>query len=217
MTTEKSPDNLPQRQKRYLAVTTKGAYLCVSSHLTAKQDAVISWLLNRAESPKVDAHLLEELAELTKSKDAMQQMTPMLGKGLLKLLNKPVARQEGPMEEVLSNLLASMSNGNQALITHINGLCMASTGFDPARTESISALAVKITDAIHHGRGSIFEALEMAHGLPCLYDLVSKELFTLIPMKLGSNRMVTVVKGNSVFQKDAFRDYVWALWGRYVK
>lgn len=200
---------------RYLCVTTLGAYMCVSDHVQGEERKLLFWLLSQDRSPEVDIELLDAMAVEAGIKEPRQCLDALLKRHLLTLSDTRCIRATGAMQEILPRLLAALSDGGPGLLADSGGLCLASTGFEESDVEALTALASKMLAALEHADQKVFDLLGIEYGLPCLYDLKQRRVVIFATLDFGSSHFVLVTQGKAMFLGTAFRDLVWALWGRY--
>lgn len=199
---------------RFITPTTLGAYFCVSGGLTEQDRAILGWLFTREQSPAFDHELTGALRHDLGMAEPAAAVKALLTRKLVTLSDTPAARPCRPMHEALPSLLARLAADGAGMLSDAQGLCIASTGYENKDSNAVSALGSKLVGALHHGEHGLLDALDIHHGLPCIYDMANKQLISFIPINIGG-RLLAVLHGRPVFSGTIFRDLVWTLWDRY--
>ncbi len=121
-----------------------------------------------------------------------------------------------PMGELLPALLAQLSEEGKGLLVEEQGLCLANVGVELVGEDWACPLLSNLIAGLRHGDRDLMRALGIRVGLPCIYDFENKRLVSIIPIQIGSGRLVGMFYGRVLRGSSVFRDLVWALWGRYA-
>lgn len=200
---------------RYICLTNIGAYLFASGSLVDRQSEVVQWILSQETTPEYSDDTMKFLSSETHSDNVMTILRSLVKRKAILLSRQPETCPDTPMQEVLPQMLSVLSDSGKAMLVDSQGLSIASVGVDAERIEALSALASKLAASLYHGDSDVFDLLDIEYGLTCLYDIVNKKIFTFVPIMLGSNRLVVVTEGKSVFSGKTFKDFIWVLWNRY--
>ncbi len=203
-----------QLQDKYILPTPAGAYYCVASKETESAKQFLQRLMTGSETAKFDAETLEYLSG--DNVDNQEQMLLHMQK--LKWLQEfDHSRQapDGTFEDVLPDILKSLSSDTKTLLADSQGFHLSSTGFTHEAAEELSALSGDLASLYVRHQGVIKGNLNIRSSAFALVDAAGYSQLGFWPLYIGNLLFMLAVSGVPRFDQDAFVDLVWLLHKRY--
>jgi hypothetical protein len=200
----------------YLSPTPAGAFNAAAEPNNNRLRRFIGALLTQAVTPAAtDAGLLE-WSGTERLDDAHQLVWRMQEVGWLQGLAEPRRAPEGPMEEILPQLLPQLTHGGKVLLADSQGFYVSSLGFPHEVAEELSALSADIANLHQRRSGSLNRNLGLSGSAWGLSDAAGQSQLGFWPLYAGKERFVLVVAGIPAFNRPQLIDLVWMLHRRYA-
>ena len=139
-----------------------------------------------------------------------------VGLGWVQGMRSPITYLEGALDEILSDLLANISESNKVLLVDNQGFYLSSIGFPHEVAEELAALSAKLTIVHEHSTGLLINNLGVSSSSWAIVDAKGNSKIGFWPMYIGDAQFVLVVSGAPRFNQPEFVSLVWALSIRYA-
>jgi hypothetical protein len=198
----------------YILPSARGCYVAAMSTDNAIGRRALLGLLDHAESPTVADVVADSWAGLAAPR-AHAAIMRMHRAGLIALIERPRRCPQGPLETVLPNALAPLSDQSRAVLADQSGLPICAHGVEVEAATRVAALSAAILDAATRHAAVMRDDLGWRLGAWGALDMQGRAGFGIWPLHLGGQRTALVLAGQPRFETPAFVDLVWALSRRY--
>ena len=200
----------------YLSPTPAGAFNAAAEPNSNRLRRFIGALLALEVTPAASDAGLQEWSGSEQLDDAYQLVWRMQEVGWLQGLTAPRRAPEGPMEEILPQLLPQLTHGGKVLLADGQGFYVSSLGFPHEVAEELSALSADIANLHQRRSGSLNRNLGLSGSAWGLSDAAGQSQLGFWPLYAGKERFVLVVAGIPAFNRPQLIDLVWMLHRRYA-
>lgn len=175
----------------YFSPTPAGAYFAAQSD---QQDGSARYLLQLLSEKNTPLFTEEHLTLLHQDKETAAQMLHRLQTmGYIQTLEQPIAADEGPLEEVLPPLLASLSSSGKAILADEQGFYLAMHGFVHENAEEISALSASLQETYQRHKGLLKNNLGVNSSAFGLIDAAGNNEIGFWPLFFARTRFSLII------------------------
>jgi hypothetical protein len=198
----------------YIAPTPAGAFYSSASPRAESARQVLQTLLQLKQTPRMT---LEKLRAWTGADDleAQQLLYHLQSQALVQGFEEPHSCPEGPLEEVLPQILPLLSSDKKALLADDQGFYVASTGFPHEAAEELAALSASLGVLHKRHRRLLSNNLGYHTSAWTLSDAAGNSQIGFWPLFIGEQRFSLVIGGIPRLSQKAFTELVWILGIRY--
>lgn len=201
-------------QNQYLQVTSAGAYHSISSPKEDLPKKLLRTLLGLPETPIFDIANLSELLEIEESK-ANDIIRHMLKIDWLRTSDQPKTVSKAPLEDLLPNVLPSLSSEKKVLLADGQGFYITSAGFPHETAEELSAVSADLSSLFERHSGLLQGNLNFSTGNWSLVDAGGFSQVGFWPLHIGKETFFLILQGMPRFDLSNFTELVWTLCTRY--
>ncbi|MCU7842074.1 MAG: hypothetical protein KZQ94_22225 [Candidatus Thiodiazotropha sp. (ex Troendleina suluensis)] len=201
----------------YVAVTQAGAYYAVASPGKDPSRQLLRTLLKQDKSPPLTLELLKEWTNSNDENGSLELLYHAQKLGWLEGLVEERSVPSGALEDIVPNLLPSLSLDGKALLADDQGFYISSKGFVHEAAEELSALSADIASLHDRHHGLLRNNLGLSTGAWALIDAAGNSQVGFWPLFVGDQRFVLVVGGVPSFNQPALTKLIWSLSFRYGK
>lgn len=198
----------------YLAPSPAGAYYAASGTSDDPSRRVLLRLMAKATSPALTLDTLQELTGLD-AEASLEHLYRMQAQHLIQGASEPRKMLEGPLENILPGILASLARQNKALLADVQGFYLASHGFHHETAEELAGLSADLGNLHERHQGLIAGNLSLQTSAWALIDAGGNSEIGFWPLYIGTQRFVLILTGLPNLNQTATVDLIWALTKRY--
>jgi hypothetical protein len=180
----------------YLSVTPEGAYHCVSSPAKNPAQKLLKWILEQKRSPLLCEQLFEQLAvdglDVSETKEVLYHAQSLRW---VEALEKQSAAHEGALEDILPDILPTLSSEGKVLLADAQGFYICACGFNHESAEQLSALSADLASTHERHASLLQQNLGLGFNAWGVIDAAGNSQIGFWPMFIGSHRFVLVVAG----------------------
>ncbi len=199
---------------QFLFPTPAGAYYAVAEGVDTPPRKWLSNLLRCSKTPKLTRETLEHLGENFDQSMALLRRIHSLGWVLG--LDTQLAVPDRPLEEILPQMLAHLTEEGAALLADSQGFYLASSGFPHETAEELAALSAELLSLQDRYAGLVLNNLNLGTQAWGLIDAAGNSRLGIWPLYIGKHRFVLVMTGIPHFNYPDFVHLVWTLMTRYA-
>ena len=199
----------------YVTPTPAGAYFCVSGEDDSPSRKILNALLKKAASQPLNIDELIPLAGLTNEDELLSLLYRMQTLGWLDGADSQEIAPEGELENILPELLGSLSDSGKVLLADEQGFYLSSQGFPHETAEELSALSADIFSMYERHKGLLKNNLSLDTSAWAVVDASGNGQIGFWPMWIGGHRFVLIIKGVPLLNQSALMRLVWVLSIRY--
>lgn len=199
----------------YVHPTPLGAWSAVTSRERDEQTETVRRLLQLTATPLLSAEGARQWTGLDDETDAIAVIWHMQQAGRLEGREHPAHPPSAALEEVLPELLASLSSRGQALLADGQGFCLSAVGYDRTVAAELSAISADLASLHHRHERTIADVVGPRSASWGLVDGVGSSQLGFWPLHVGDQRFVLVAAGLPRLNHPRFTELVWALTIRY--
>ena len=200
----------------YLYPTPAGAYYAVSSTETDRPRQFLKNILAEEKTPKLSLADLRRLMEHTDEQRCLELLHHCQKLGWIQGINTSREYPSGALEDILPQLLGSISENGKVLLADKEGFYLVSSGFPHEVAEELSALSAEIL-TVHDRRSRLLiNNMGLASNAWAVVDVFGNSHVGFWPLFIGKNRFVIAISGIPHFNQPDFVSLVWALSIRYA-
>lgn len=206
--------NLNLKTGIYLEPTPAGAYYAVSSTHDEPARRVLIGIMSEGSLPSSDISRIahwsgESETEAMKLIKRLQDMSLLSGNG------NQLTVPNGPLEDVLPNLLAKVSIEGKALLADDQGFYLSTSNIPHEAAESLSAVSADLGSLYDRHRLLLKNNLSLDVQAWALSDAAGNSQLGFWPIYIGQQRFVLIIQGRPTLNQPSFRDLIWVLLLRY--
>ncbi|MBV1915839.1 MAG: hypothetical protein KUG72_10665 [Pseudomonadales bacterium] len=198
----------------YLQVTSAGAYHCSSG---ARQDSAqkfIAFLLSCNKSPQLSDDLLTEHLheDLSTANTLIKHMYSL---GWLELKDTQSIATMESLEDLLPQLLPSLSTEGKAMLSDTQGFYISSTGFPHETAEELAALSADLNSLQERHKNLVSGNLSLTTNNWSLVDAGGYSRLGFWPIHISNEIFTLIISGPPKLEHPNFLALTWALFVRY--
>lgn len=198
----------------YINVTPRGAYSAVhSSNNDITQDLLIT-LLQQSETPELSNESLESLLP-GEASEQLSFVNRMQKLGLVAGQEQSESVPKNSLEDLLPELLGSLSDSGKALLADQHGLYLGSAGFTHEAAEELAAISANLSEVYQRHRGLLQGNLGFSQNAWGLIDAAGNAEVGFWPLYIGNNIFTLILQGLPQLNQPSFKQLVWLLVKRY--
>ncbi len=211
MTTTK---NYQLSENIYVSPTPAGAYFCVSGDSDVPARRVLQALLKQATSLSLSVDELKLWSGLDDD-GALALLYRMQTLGWLQGTEHQQAAPSGSFEDVLPEILSSLSDSGKVLLADEQGFYLSSQGFPHETAEELSALSADLFSLYGRHQNVLKNNLGLETSAWAVVDAAGNGQVGFWPLWVGKHRFVLIIKGVPLLNQTALMKLVWLLSIRY--
>ncbi|BCX89456.1 hypothetical protein MIN45_P1829 [Methylomarinovum tepidoasis] len=198
-----------EKEISYALPTPAGAYYAVSTAESDPPRRLLRLLLSQTESPRLSPEKLPQGCD----RECFERIQRM---GWLQWLAEPLTVMEQPLETILPELLAPLSDGGKVLLADAQGFYIGSNGFPHETAEELAALSADFLGLQQRYRGVLQGNLHLNAEAWGIVDAGGHTRLGVWPLHIGKHIFALVMTGIPHFNHPDFVQLVWTLMTRYA-
>jgi hypothetical protein len=195
--------------------TPAGAYQAVSSPQPDPAKQLLLRLLSEETSPLLTPDNLVEWTRLPEQ-DALELLFRLQHLALMEGHAQAVESPQGPLEQILPELLPQLSGDGKALLADSQGFYLSSVGFPHETAEELSAVSAGLSGVYSRHQKLLLNNLGQTTSHWALVDAAGNSKIGFWQFYIGKQRFYLVLSGLPQFNQSVFTQLVWALAKRYA-
>jgi hypothetical protein len=200
----------------YLYPTPAGAYYAASSVDKDKPRQFLKNILLQQQTPSLDLETLQALMGHDDEQKCLELLHHCQKLGWIQGVNPARDYPAGALENILPQLLSSISENGKVLLADQEGFYLVSSGFPHEVAEELSALSAEISTVHDRRSGLLLNNMGLASNAWAVVDVFGNSHVGFWPLFIGKNRFVIAISGIPHFNQPDFVSLVWALSIRYA-
>ena len=200
----------------FLYLTPVGSYYAVSSAEDDKSRRFLKRLLSENETPPLTIDTLKELMSEDNEEKVLNLLHHCEKIGWVEGVSESIKSPSGSLEDILPNLLGSLSETDKALLGDDQGFYLACHGFAHEVAEELSVVGAEIANVHQRRSGLLMNNLGMASQAWSIVDAFGCSQIGFWPIFIGNTQFTIVISGIPHFNHPDFVTLVWALSIRYA-
>lgn len=198
----------------FFQVLPAGAYYATFSSEPDDMRALLLQLLSADTHVPYMPALMEKLTGLSKD-GAMKMLDEMCTRNFIELVPTPTQVVDGPLEEVLPELIAPLGEG-KVLLADEQGFSLAHKGFKPEEEEAVAGLAADVMMLAERHERLINSQLELYGCSWALVNSVGQSDLGFWVITVGRERFLLIIEGMPYLNRKPFVDLTSILIRRYL-
>lgn len=199
----------------YIAVTPAGAYYAASVSEEDPTRHLLRKLLSLKSSPSLEKDVLQEWTNLSEEDQSLELLYHVQNLGLVEGVSKPRTTPKGTLEDIVPELLSSLSGNGKALLADAQGFYITAQGFTHEAAEELSALSADLASLHERHRGLLKNNLGLRTNAWALTDAAGNSQVGFWPLFIGGQRFVLILGGMPRLNQPELVSLVWILNSRY--
>ena len=199
-----------------LEPTPAGAFHAVSANSDEPARRLLLGILSERSLPFADPTRLVLWSGL-QQQESIELVHRLQELGWLSGRESPLAAPDGPLEEVLPDMLEQVSIEGKALLADDQGFYLSTSGLVHETAEALSAVSANLSSLYDKHQRLLINNLGLREQAWTLANAAGNSRLGFWPLHIGPQRFVLVIQGRPTFNQPAFRDLVWVLSIRYSK
>jgi hypothetical protein len=200
----------------YLYPTPAGAYYAASSVEKDRPRQFLKNILLQQKTPKLDIDTLRYLMGQNDEQRCLELLHHCQKLGWIQGVSPAREYPIGALEDILPQLLSSISENGKVLLADKEGFYLVSSGFPHEVAEELSALSAEILTVHDRRSGLLLNNMGLASNAWAVVDVFGNSHVGFWPLFIGKNRFVIAITGIPHFNQPDFVSLVWALSIRYA-
>lgn len=200
----------------YLYPTPAGAYYAASSVESDKPRQCLKNILQQQQTPSLTIETLQSLMGHDDEKKCLELLHHSQKLGWIQGVNSARNYPSGALENILPQLLSSLSENGKVLLADQEGFYLVSSGFPHEVAEELSALSAEISTVHDRRSGLLRNNMGLGSNAWAVVDVFGNSHVGFWPLFIGKNRFVIAISGIPHFNQPDFVSLVWALSIRYA-
>lgn len=198
----------------YINITPRGAYYAVQDNTEDVTRSLLIKLMKLEETPPFTTETLAELCDMD-SEDASSLIHRMQKLGLVSGQQLVEQAPADNLENILPDLLASLSDSQKVLLAEHSGLYLGASGFPHEAAEELAAISASLSEVYQRHKGLLQGNLGFNQHAWGLIDAAGNSEVGFWPLYVGYNHFTLVIHGMPQLNRPAFKHLVWSLVKRY--
>lgn len=200
----------------YLYLTPAGAYYAASSVDKDRPRQFLKKILLQQQTPNLTLDVLRQLTGHDDEQKCLELLHHCQKLGWVQGINSARDYPTGALEDILPELLGSISENGKVLLADQDGFYLVSSGFPHEVAEELSALSAEISTVHDRRSGLLLNNMGLASNAWAVVDVFGNSHVGFWPLFIGKNRFVIAISGVPHFNQPDFVSLVWALSIRYA-
>lgn len=198
----------------YINITPRGAYYAVQDNAKDVTRKLLIKLLQRDETPKLSSESISDLCQMS-ADDSLNLLHRMQKLGLISGQETIEKAPEDHLENILPELLASLSDSEKVLLAEHSGLYLGASGFPHEAAEELAAISANLSEVYQRHKGLLQGNLGFNQHAWGLIDAAGNSEVGFWPLYIGFNQFTLVIHGMPQLNRPTFKHLVWSLVKRY--
>lgn len=198
----------------YINITPRGAYYAVQDDTKDVTRNVLIRLLKRNETPLLNSETIAELCGMNEE-DGSNLIHRMQTLGLISGQQEVESAPDENFEDILTNLLGSLSESKKVLLAEHSGLYLGASGFPHEAAEELAAISANLSEVYQRHKGLLHGNLRFNQQAWGIIDAAGNAEVGFWPLYVGFNQFALVIHGMPQLNRPAFKKLVWSLMRRY--
>jgi hypothetical protein len=199
-----------------LEPTPAGAFYAVSANTDEPARRLLLGLLSERSLPSLDATRLKHWCGLQQN-EAAELVNRLQELGWVSGSENTLKAPEGPLEEILPDMLKRVSVEGKAVLADDQGFYLSTSGIPHETAEALSAVSANLGSIYEKHQRLLINNLGLRDQAWTLANAAGNSRLGFWPMYIGSQRFVLAILGRPTLNQPEFRDLVWVLAIRYSK
>jgi hypothetical protein len=200
----------------FMEPTPAGAFYAVSANKEEPARSLLLGILSERSLPNLDSARLTMWSGL-QHQESVELVHRLQELGWLSGRENPLSAPDGPLEEVLPEMLAHVSVEGKALLADDQGFYLSTSGIAHETAEALSAVSANLGSLYDRHQRLLVNNLGLSEQAWTLSNAAGNSQLGFWPLYVGPQRFVLVIQGRPTLNQPAFRDLVWVLAKRYSK
>ena len=200
----------------YINVTPRGAYYAIQDSASDATRNVLIKLLREDETPPLTADVAEEITGLT-GEDAFNFIDRIQSLGLISGQTELETVPEDNIEDILPELLSSLSDSKRVLLAEHSGLYLGVSSFPHEAAEELAAISANLSEVYQRHKELLQGNLRFNQHAWGLIDAAGNSEVGFWPLYVGYNQFTLVIHGMPQLNRPGFKHLIWSLMKRYGK
>jgi len=201
-------------QGLYINVTPRGAYYAVQDNAVDPTRIILTLLLQQEETPLLSSDVVKEITGM-ESNEALNFLNRMQTLGLISGQKEIEVAPKNTLEDILPELLGSLSDSKKVLLAEHSGLYLGASGFPHEAAEELAAISANLSEVYQRHKGLLQDNLGFNQHAWGLIDAAGNSEVGFWPLYIGQNQFSLVIHGMPQLNRPGFKHLVWALVKRY--
>ena len=198
----------------YINITPRGAYYAVQDDTRDVTRNVLIRLLKRDETPNLNSETIAELCDMN-DEDGSNLIHRMQTLGLISGQQEVERAPDENFEDILTNMLSSLSDSKKVLLAEHSGLYLGASGFPHEAAEELAAISANLSEVYQRHKGLLHGNLRFNQRAWGLIDAAGNAEVGFWPLYVGFNQFALVIHGIPQLNRPAFKKLIWSLMRRY--
>lgn len=201
---------------KFLKVTSAGAYYCMAS---SENDFVREFIGDQLTQEKLPVFSQENIDNWFKDDDlnSMETLSHMQNINWLASADEQALCSKGKLEDILPEILPSLSSHKKVILADSHGFYLCSSGFPHESAEEISALSADLISLHERHKGALNGNLKLTSSNWGVIDAAGHSQLGFWPLHVGKEVFSLVIGGQALLHKPSYFDLAWLLHTRYAK
>jgi len=200
----------------YINVTPRGAYYAVQDNASDATRNILIKLLREEETPLLSAETAEEITGL-EGEEALNFLNRIQSLGLISGQEAIEVAPEDNLEDILPELLGSLSDSEKVLLAEHSGLYLGASGFPHEAAEELAAISANLSEVYQRHKRLLQGNLRFNQHAWGLIDAAGNSEVGFWPLYIGYNQFTLVIHGMPQLNRPGFKHLIWSLVKRYGK
>jgi len=200
----------------YVLPTPAGAFYSVSGPELNPTRRLLRSLIEADASPELTSKRVIEWVGADSQDEALDVVFHAQSLGWVEGFEEPQRPPNGPLENILTNLLAPLSASGKALLADGQGFYVSSVGFAHETAEELSAVSADLDSLYVRHRGLLRMNMTLESSAWALVDAAGNSQVGFWPLYVGEQRFVLVIGGGPRLNQPVLTELIWALSKRYA-
>ena len=198
----------------HISITPRGAYYAVQDNAEDVTRSILVKLLYEDTTVPLTDNTITELCEM-KLEDASNLIHRMQTLGLISGQKEVENAPASNLEDVLPEILGSLSDSKKVLIAEHSGLYLGASGFPHEAAEELAAISANLSEVYERHKGLLNGNLRFNQRAWGLIDAAGNSEVGFWPLYIGYNQFALVIHGMPQLNRPAFKRLIWLLMRRY--
>ncbi len=201
-------------QGLYINVTPRGAYFAVQDNADDPTRNILTALLLQEETPLLSTEVAEEITGMH-GEDALNFLLRMQTLGLISGQKESEMAPANSLEDILPELLGSLSDSKKVLLAEHSGLYLGASGFPHEAAEELAAISANLSEVYQRHKRLLQGNLRFNQHAWGLIDAAGNSEVGFWPLYIGYNQFTLVIHGMPQLNRPGFKHLIWSLVKRY--
>lgn len=195
-------------------ITPRGAYYAVQDTSNDVTRNILIKLLFEDTSTALTDSNITEICDMN-IEDASNVIHRMQTLGLISGQKEVENAPATNLEDILPDLLGSLSDSRKVLLAEHSGLYLGASGFPHEAAEELAAISANLSEVYERHKGLLNGNLRFNQRAWGLIDAAGNSEVGFWPMYIGYNQFALVIHGMPQLNRPAFKRLIWLLMRRY--